>query len=434
MRTMLAKINAHLNKEVQVRGWVHRIRELGKISFILLRDASGIAQLVVDAGSGSEQVAQIASQLTLESVVSVRGKVAQNSKAPGGIEVQVSDLQVIARAEPDLPLAVNQDPDKVSLDATLEYRMISLRNPKILSVFRLQSSILKFFAEHMRSEGFTEIKTSKLIGTGTEGGTGLFAVEYFDTKVFLAQSPQFYKQAMVSSGLERVFEIGCAYRAEKHETPRHLNEYVSLDVETAWIDSEQDLMDLEERILKTIFEGVKRENSEVLDLWQATGPSGEEVERIPRVSHDEAKERISTLGGKKVFEINPEGERILCDWALKEHGVEAVFIFGWPRKKRPFYTFPIDTRSTMSFDLLFRGLEVTTGGKRINEYPMLLENIELFGLDPASLGDYIQIFKYGCPPHGGFAIGLERLTQKILGLANVKEASLFPRDRRRIRP
>jgi len=238
MRTMLRQIEAHLGEEVLVRGWVHRIRELGKITFVLLRDSSGIAQLVVDAGSGSEEVARTASQMTLESVVSVRGRVAENGKAPGGFEVQVSDLQVLARAEADLPLAVNQDPDKVSLDAILEHRMVSLRNPKILSVFRLQSSILKFFAEHMRSEGFTEIKTSKLIGTGTEGGTGLFAVEYFDTKVFLAQSPQFYKQAMVSSGLERVFEIGCAYRAEKHETPRHLNEYVSLDVETAWIDSE----------------------------------------------------------------------------------------------------------------------------------------------------------------------------------------------------
>jgi nondiscriminating aspartyl-tRNA synthetase len=434
MRTLLAEIKEHLGKEVHVRGWVHRIRELGKISFILLRDVSGITQLVVDAGSGSQEVAQTASQLTLESVLSVRGTVAKNEKAPGGFEVQVSNIDLVARAEPDLPLAVNQDPDKVSLETILDCRTVSLRNPKILSVFRLQSTILKLFAEHMRGEGFTEIKTSKLIGTGTEGGTGLFAVEYFDTKVFLAQSPQFYKQAMVSSGLERVFEIGCAYRAEKHETPRHLNEYVSLDVETAWIDSEQDLMDLEVRILKSVFDGVRTENARELELWKATVPSAGEVEKIPRVSHDAAKETISSRGGKKVYEINPEGERILCDWAQESHGVEAVFIYGWPRKKRPFYTYPQDNRSTMSFDLLFRGLEVTTGGRRINDYPMLLENIELFGLDPVSLNDYIQIFKYGCPPHGGFAIGLERLTQKILGLANVKEASLFPRDRRRIRP
>ena len=434
MRTWLGEIGQQEGREVKVRGWVHRIRELGKISFILLRDRSGVAQLVIDAASGSQEVVRAASQLTLESVLAVSGKVASNVKAPGGFEVLVSTLEVVARAAPDLPLPVNQDPEKLSLEAILEHRMISLRNPKILSIFRLQAGILRLFDDYLRDEGFTEIKTSKLIGTGTEGGTGLFSVDYFDTRVFLAQSPQFYKQALVSAGLEKVFEVGCAYRAEKHETPRHLNEYVSLDVETAWIRSEQDLMDLEVGILKAVFAGLCRDCRSELELWGATVPEAEEVERIPRIPHDRAREIISSRGGRKVYEINPEGERILCDWAQAEHGVEAVFIYGWPRKKRPFYTYPLDARSTMSFDLLFRGLEVTTGGRRINEYPLLLESIELFGLSPESLADYLQIFKYGCPPHGGFAIGLERLTQKILGLANVKEASLFPRDRRRVRP
>ncbi len=434
MRTWLNEIGQQEGREVEVRGWVHRIRELGKISFILLRDRSGVAQLVIDAASGSQEVVRAASQLTLESVLTVSGKVASNAKAPGGFEVLVSTLEVVARAASDLPLPVNQDPEKLSLEAILEHRMISLRNPKILSIFRLQAGILRLFDDYLRDEGFTEIKTSKLIGTGTEGGTGLFSVDYFDTRVFLAQSPQFYKQALVSAGLEKVFEVGCAYRAEKHETPRHLNEYVSLDVETAWIQSEQDLMDLEVGILKAIFAGLRRDCRSELELWGATVPEAEEVERIPRIPHDRAREIISSRGGRRVYEINPEGERILCDWAQAEHGVEAVFIYGWPRKKRPFYTYPLDTRSTMSFDLLFRGLEVTTGGRRINEYPLLLESIELFGLSPESLADYLQIFKYGCPPHGGFAIGLERLTQKILGLANVKEASLFPRDRRRVRP
>jgi nondiscriminating aspartyl-tRNA synthetase len=434
MRTLLAEISGHLGREVEVRGWVHRIRELGKISFILLRDRSAIAQLVVDTGSVEDEVARKAAELTLESVLSVTGMVMKNEKAPGGYEVQVAGIETVARVEADLPIAVNQDPDKISLDALLENRIVSLRNPKTLSIFRLQAGILRFFAEHMRGEGFTEIKTSKLIGTGTEGGTGLFRVDYFDKKLYLAQSPQFYKQAMVSSGLERVFEIGCAYRAEKHETPRHLNEYVSLDVETAWIESEQDLMELEVRILKTIFEGLQRENAGDLEIWGSTLPSAEDLERIPRITHDQSKEIISTKSGRKTYEINPEGERLLCDWALTEHGVEAVFVSRWPRKKRPFYTYPVDQRSTMSFDLLFRGLEITTGGRRINEYPMLLEAIELFGLEAQSLSDYIQIFKYGCPPHGGFAIGLERLTQKILGLSNVKEASLFPRDRNRVRP
>jgi nondiscriminating aspartyl-tRNA synthetase len=426
VRTLLSEIAAQAGREAEVRGWVHRIRDLGKITFVLLRDRSGQAQLVLDGKA----------DFTLESVVVATGTVEANDRAPGGYELQVSRLEVVARAEPDLPLPVNQEPDKHSLDAILEYRMISLRNPKILAIFRLQAAILKAFAEHMRSEGFTEIKSSKLIGTGTEGGTGLFAVDYFDTKVYLAQSPQFYKQAMVSSGLERVFEIGCAYRAEKHETPRHLNEYVSLDVEMAWIDSEQDLMDLEVRILTSIFAGLARENAAELAAWGATVPSAEELQRIPRVSHEQAKELISSASGRKVYDINPEGERLLCDWAAREHGVEAAFVHGWPRKKRPFYTHPSlqDERTTMSFDLLFRGLEVTTGSRRIHLYPMLLENVARFGLSAESLADYLSIFKYGCPPHGGFAIGLERLTQKILGLANVKEASLFPRDRRRVRP
>jgi nondiscriminating aspartyl-tRNA synthetase len=424
MRTLLVEVARHAGEEVEVRGWVHRVRELGKISFLLLRDRSGTAQCVLDGKA----------EVTPESVVIVRGKVAANDKAPGGFEVQVAELQVVARAEPDLPVPVNQDPDKLSLEAVLDHRMVSLRNPKILSIFKVQAAILKHFAEALRGEGFTEIKTSKLIGTGTEGGTGLFSVDYFDTKVFLAQSPQFYKQAMVASGLERVFEIGCAYRAEKHETPRHLNEYVSLDVEMAWIDSEQDLMDLEVRILQTIFRGLERDCAAELALWNATVPSDQQLLRIPRVSHDRARELIGSIGGHKVYDVNPEGERVLCDWAAKEHGVDAIFVHGFPRKKRPFYTYPVDNRITMGFDCLFRGLEITTGSRRINEYKMLLDNVEMFGLKPEGLSDYLSIFKYGCPPHGGFAIGLERLTQKVLGLSNVKEACLFPRDRRRVRP
>ncbi len=424
MRTLICELGEHLDRHVTVYGWAHRIRELGAITFVLLRDRSGTVQLVLEGKA----------EFPLESVLSAGGTVTASQKAPGGLEIHVAELSVVARAEPDLPVAVNQDPDKLSLEAVLDNRMVSLRNPKILSIFRVQATVLEHFARHMRSEGFTEVKTSKLIGTGTEGGTGLFPVEYFDTRVFLAQSPQFYKQAMVASGLERVFEIGCAYRAEKHETPRHLNEYVSLDVEMAFIESEQELMDLEVRILTDIFAGVREENPGELAMYGATVPESGDLERIPRLSHDEARQIVSQAAGRKVFEINPEGERLLCDWAAREHGVEAVFVYGFPRKKRPFYTFPADNRTTRSFDLLFRGLEITTGGRRINEYPMLLSSIERFGLSADSLSDYLQIFRYGCPPHGGFAIGLERLTQKILGLTNVKEASLFPRDRRRIRP
>ena len=260
MRTLVSELSSKVGASVTLSGWVHRIRDLGGVSFVLLRDRSGSAQLVFDARP----------EVTLESVIRVEGTAAANPKAPGGFEVRVAKLEVIAAAAADLPFPVNQDPNKTSLESILDNRMISLRNPAILSIFRLQSTILGTFSGHLRSEGFTEIKTSKLIGTGTEGGTGLFAVEYFDTKVYLTQSPQTFKQAMVASGLERVFEIGPAYRAEKHDTPRHINEFESLDVEMAFIESEQDLMDLEARILTAIFSAVAERNQHELDAWKAT--------------------------------------------------------------------------------------------------------------------------------------------------------------------
>lgn len=423
MRILAADVATQLGQTVEVSGWVHRVRELGAISFVLLRDRSGLVQLVYEGKA----------DLTLESVVTARGTAAANEKAPTGVEVQVSETTVLAPALPDLPVSVNQDPEQLGLEAILDNRLVSLRNPKIRAIFELQAEIVFRFAEYLRSQDFTEIKSSKLIGTGTEGGTGLFSVEYFDTTVYLAQSPQFYKQAMVASGLERVFEIGAAYRAEKHDTPRHLNEYVSLDVEMGFIESEHDLMDLEVEILRHIFTGVAETCPAILEQWGARVPEPGSLESIPRISHDEAKAVAKERLGKRVFEINPEAERVLCDWALEEAGVEAVFVHGFPRKKRPFYTYP-DGIKTKSFDLLFRGLEITTGGRRIHEYAMLLETLPKFGLTEEGMADYLEIFKYGCPPHGGFAIGLERLTQQILGLANVKEASLFPRDRKRIRP
>jgi nondiscriminating aspartyl-tRNA synthetase len=424
MRILAREVASRVGQEVEVSGWVHRIRDLGKVSFLLLRDRSGIVQVVFESKP----------DVTLETVVRVKGAAAANPKAPGGAEVRAASLEVVSAAALDLPIAVNQEPDKLSLEAILDNRMISLRNPQILSIFRVQSSILKAFAGHLRSEGFTEIKTSKLIGTGTEGGTGLFAVEYFDSRMYLTQSPQLYKQAMIASGLERVFEIGTAYRAEKHDTPRHINEFVSMDVEMAFIESENDLMDLETRILSSIFKTVQEENPRDLEAWKASVPDPASCTGIPRVSFDEAREIVSKRTGKKAYDITPEGERSLCEWARESAGIEAVFVHAYPRKSRPFYTFPADNNRTRAFDLLFKGLEITSGGMRINQYDMLVENAKAFGLDPQGLSDYLSIFKYGCPPHGGFAIGLERLTQKILDLSSVKEASLFPRDRKRTRP
>jgi nondiscriminating aspartyl-tRNA synthetase len=423
-------------EEAEVSGWVHRVRELGGIIFVILRDRSGIVQLVLteSALSGGRP------DLTLESVISARGVPALNEKAPGGAELRVSSLDLISLAAGDLPYQVNGDVSKIGLEAILDNRALSLRNPKIRAIFKVQAVIIEAFASYLRSQDFTEIKTSKIVGSGTEGGTNLFEVEYFDRKVYLAQSPQFYKQIMVASGLERVFEIAPAYRAEKHDTPRHLNEYVSLDAEMGFIDSEKDLIELEKKLLAHIFQETARKNAPELELWAASVPIPEAVFKAPVVPYEEAVKIANAEASKagensgRIFDINPEAERYLCDWALREQGVDLVFINEFPRRHRPFYTYPLDAARTMSFDALFRGLEITTGGRRQHEYAALLEALPKFALKAEDMEGYLAVFKYGCPPHGGFAIGCERLTQKILGLSNVKEASLFPRDRKRVEP
>jgi nondiscriminating aspartyl-tRNA synthetase len=434
--------------EIEVSGWVHRIRELGGITFVILRDRSGILQLVLAEPPGGSGVAD----LTLESVIRVKGLPALNEKAPGGAELRVNALECISRAAADLPYQVNGDIAKMGLETILDNRVLSLRNPKIRSIFKIQSTIIEAFSAYLRDQDFTEIKTSKLVGSGTEGGTELFEVDYFDRKVYLAQSPQFYKQVMVASGLERVFEVAPAYRAEKHDTPRHLNEYVSLDVEMGFIESEQDLIQLEKGLLAHIFDQVAQKNAGDLALWNAAVPEPALVEQAPTVSYeaalkianDEAARTKGAASGSsaRIFDINPEAERFLCAWAGREHGIELVFVNQFPRRYRPFYADPLDVGDagaatgglTMSFDALFRGLEITTGGRRQHDYATFLEALPKFGLKPEDFTGYLSVFKYGCPPHGGFAVGCERLTQKILGLANVKEASLFPRDRKRVEP
>jgi nondiscriminating aspartyl-tRNA synthetase len=332
----------------------------------------------------------------------------------------------------------------------LDNRVLSLRNPKIRSIFKVQATIVEAFAEYLRRADFTEIKTSKLTAGSTEGGTNLFEVEYFDRKLYLAQSPQLYKEAMVASGLERVFEIAPVYRAEKHDTPRHLNEYVSLDLEMGFIESEKDLIELEKGLLAYIFEELARKNGPDLAAWNAALPAAGAVAKAPTVGYEESlkianDEAAKGKGGSaRIFDINPEAERLLCEWSLREYGVELMFVNEFPRRLRPFYTYPLETESsaggdkpitlTMSFDAIFRGLEITSGSRRQHDYNAFMEALPKFGLKSENMAGYAAVLEYGCPPHGGFAIGLERLTQKILGLGSVKEASLFPRDRKRVEP
>ncbi|MDR2618727.1 MAG: aspartate--tRNA(Asn) ligase [Treponema sp.] len=432
--------------ELEVSGWVHRIRDMGGITFVILRDRSGLLQLVFDEKPADSSGAP----LTLESVITARGVPALNEKAPGGAELRVKELKILSLAAGDLPYQVNGDVSKTGLEAILDNRILSLRNPKIRSIFKVQSTIIEAFAAYLRSRDFTEIKSSKLVSTGTEGGTNLFQVEYFDRKVCLAQSPQFYKEVMVASGLERVFEIAPVYRAEKHDTPRHINEYVSLDVEMGFIESEKDLIDLEKDLLASIFEETARKNAKDLEAWGASVPKAEAAAMAPVIPYEESLKIVNAEAakgknpGSRIFDINPEAERLLCEWAFREKGVDLVFVNEFPRRYRPFYTYPLGGASggedpgaaalTMSFDCLFRGIEITSGSRRHHEYQAFAEALPKFGLKPEDMAGYLSLLRYGCPPHGGFAIGLERLTQKILGLSSVKEASLFPRDRKRVEP
>ncbi len=423
-RILSNELNAHVDQTVTLCGWIHRSRNLGVLTFVILRDRQGMAQLVCNQSTVYNN----------ESVIAATGQVVANPKAPGGFELQVAQLKLLSSPTAgDLPLTIHGDPASVGLNALLANRYLSLRYPAIREIFIVQAVVLKYFAQYMRNRGFVEIKSSKIIGSGTEGGTGLFTLDYFGEPAFLAQSPQFYKQAMVASGLERVFEIGAAYRAEKHDTPRHLNEYVSLDVEIGFIEGEEELMDLEIGILNAICRGLRQECSTILERRHIVLPTEQELHAIPRLSYQEALEIIERQVHSAALEINPEGERLLSQWAAEKHGIEALFVHSFPRKKRPFYT-AFEGRRTRSFDCIFRGLEITTGGMRIHHYDTLLAALSKFNMQEKDVADYLTIFKYGCPPHGGFAIGLERLTQKLLNLTNIKEATLFPRDRNRLRP
>ncbi|AJA46280.1 aspartate--tRNA(Asp/Asn) ligase [Clostridium pasteurianum DSM 525 = ATCC 6013] len=414
--------------EVELKGWVHKIYDLGKISFVKLRDKTGIIQIVIDESLNVK--------LRLEMCIAVKGKKVKNEKAPEGIEVQVDELKVLGKTYYDkLPFAINAGKIKAALETQLDHRTISLRAPKITAVFKVQEKIADAFKDYLKGQNFTEVYTPKIIASGTEGGSELFTVNYFDHRAFLAQSPQFYKQMMVGSGFERIFEIGHAYRAELHNTYRHLNEYVSLDLEMGFIEDEFEIMDLEEGFMNYLFKYIKKECSAELKLYNIELP--EEV-KIPRITLFDAQEILLKEYGKRSPKgnIDNEGEKLFAEYVKKEYGSDFVFLTKYPAAKRPMYTMPDDEieGATRSFDLIYKGLEITTGGQRIHDYEELVANIAKMGFKTEEFEFYTDNFRYGMPPHGGLAIGLERLTMKILGLDNIREAALLPRDMKRITP
>ncbi len=428
----------YIGTNVSLRGHIQAIRRMGAITFVVLRDPTGTLQLVSDQSNLSLD------NLSLEQAIVASGKIVESPGTTTKVEMQLLDLQPMSEANSGLPIEISKEKrmTALGLPALLDYRPLTLRNEKVRAIFKLEAAVCAAFREFLNREGFTEIHSSKIVATGTEGGANLFTVDYFGTKAYLAQSPQFYKQIMVGV-FERVFEIGPVYRAEEHNTVRHLNEYISMDFEMGFIESERELIKMETALLQYVFQYLQDHCSSELAMHSVTVP---QIKEIPCVTLSEAHEIIARSVAAKGSspsvsmalekeDLDPEAERILCEYFSRNEGVDMVFVTHYPWKVRPFYAMPeTGTERSHSFDLLFRGLEVTTGGQRIHQYSELVERMKIRGLDPAAFEDYLQCFKYGMPPHGGLAIGLERLVKQLLGLSNIREAALFPRDCNRLSP
>jgi nondiscriminating aspartyl-tRNA synthetase len=426
------QIQAHIGERVELRGHAQAVRNLGNLMFINVRDRTGCVQVVVDDKSIIEQ----ANGLSPEAAVLITGSVVQSPQRNALAEVHADSIVILSGPNEVPPVEISKQSkmDSLSLTAMLDYRPLTLRSPKVRAIFKVQAAICRAFANFLTTEEFVEIHSPKIVSTGTEGGANLFKLDYFGKEAFLAQSPQFYKQMMVGV-FERVFEVGPVYRAEEHDTTRHLNEYVSLDFEMGFIESEQDLIAMQIRLMQHIFAHVEETCAAELQMYGVKVPR---FESIPQLKLHEAQElltsKLNWKPGAETTDLDPEGERLLCQYFSEKENTDLVYLTHYPRSVRPFYAMPTSAGLSHSFDLLFRGLEVTTGGQRLHRADELIESMKLRGLEPDSFTDYLQCFRYGMPPHGGLAIGLERLTKQLLNLPTVKLAVLFPRDRNRLTP
>lgn len=436
-RTLIQNLNEHIGSEVTISAWVDVARNQGKVAFFDFRDRSGMVQGVV---FGKPEVLEVAKELRQQSVVSVTGVVKErdakqvNEKIQNGdIELEITGIAILAQAEA-LPFDLDAD---LTLETLLDYRPLTLRRERERAIFTVQHEIISAYREYLTSIGCTEIQAPKLVGEDAEGGGEVFRLDYFyDKSAYLATSPQLYKQIMVGI-FERVFTTGNVFRAEKHATTRHLNEYTSIDAEFGFIENHEDIMRIETALMRFIVERLRERCSGAFATLGVELPLVPQDDILPHMKLREAQELIKKETGKdKTTEpdLEPEDERWLCEYARTNLNSDFIFITHYPVSKRPFYTFedPDDLGYTKSFDLLFRGVEITTGGQRRHTYDMLVEGAKAKGLDPEKFAFYAQAFRYGMPPHGGWGMGLERLTQKFLGLENVKEATLFPRDINRI--
>jgi len=439
-RVLSADLPEHVGEHVTIAGWLHRRRELKSVSFLIIRDRAGLAQVVLPAEPAGPELAspELASAALAgeETVLQVEGLVVANPQAPGGAELTEPKVTQLSGPAQPPPFDLYRPALTAALPTILDHAPTTLRHPKLRAGFEIAAASAAGFRATLDRAGFTEIFTPKIVGSATEGGANVFSVDYFGRPAYLAQSPQFYKQAMVGV-FERVYEIGPVFRAEPSDTARHLAEYASLDAEFGFITDHFDVMAVCRDAVAGMVDSVRERASSAMQLLAATLP--EVPAEIPYLHFSEAMELISAATGEDVRDepdLAPAHERWLGEWAEREHGSELVFITGYPLHSKPFYTYPDPERprSSYGFDLLFRGTEIVTGGQRLHRYEDYLKALASRGMDPAPFAGFLQVFEHGMPPHGGFAIGLERWTARLTGAANVRQVTLFPRDLHRLSP
>lgn len=438
-RTLINQLLDKTNQEVLIKGWVKTRRNHGKLIFLDISDRSAIVQALVNPKT-SEGAYKTAQEIGVEFVVEIIGKVSKRPQnavnkniSTGIVEIEAKELKILARAS-TLPFDIGGKDLNLELPTLLDHRGLTLRHPKVAAIFKVQETLIDSFRIACKKKDFTEFQSPVIIPQGAEGGSEVFEIKYFDHRAFLSQSPQFYKQIMVGV-FERVFTVNKTLRAEPSVTTRHLTEVTTLDAEFGFVDSWLDVMDMAEYVIRFMIDNVNNQNSDILKMYNTTSPKI--PTKIPRIKLREAQEIIfkrTNRDNRQESDLSPEDEREICKWALEEKDSDLVFVTHYPVSKRPFYTLedPKDPGYTLSFDLIGRGTEWMTGGQRINDYKKLVENAKKRKIDLKKSEIYLQAFRYGMPPEGGFSFGSERITMHILGLANVREASLFPRDMERV--
>lgn len=436
-RTLIGELKQKIGQEVLIKGWVSVVRSQGKVAFFDFRDRSGMVQGVI---FGKPEVLESAKEIGLEYVVAVKGVVNQrpekmvNAKVDNGdIELEITGIDILAKAAP-LPFDMSADGYNLDLTTELDHRALTLRHPKQQAIFKIQATIIDSFREFMKSQGFIEFQAPAIVPATAEGGAEVFQVNYFDKKAYLSQSPQLYKQ-IVMTAFERVFSVNKIFRAEPSATTRHLTEVVSLDAEMAFIDSWTDVRDMIEATVRYILKTVAEKHAKELEYLKAELPTL--TDKIPTMSLVEAQEKILAATGRDPRgdkDLSTQDEQDISRIIKEETGSDFVFVYGYPTKQKPFYVYPNPENPEFNegVDLIGRGREWLSGGRRINEYDQLLKHVEEWKMDPSKIEMFLEAFRYGVPPEGGFAFGAERITMQILGLENIREATMFPRDMGRI--